>query len=246
MQEYFKKIYKDSTDSFHSLVKNCLCNNEKMFIVTANPETLMIAENNSNFKSALLDDNTIIIADGIGIVKGSKMLKSNIKETIPGIELCTKLFEYCNELEKSIFLLGAKEEVVSRLVQVINSNYPNAKVCGYENGYVNNKQEAFEKIVTLNPDVVLVALGIPDQELLIYNNLSKFNKGIFVGVGGSFDVLSGIKKRAPKCFRNLHLEWLYRIMKEPKRCRRFFNSNIKYILKINNERKNNETKNRKI
>lgn len=236
MIEYFKKIYKNSVDDFHSLVKSNLSNNRKMFIVTANPETLMIAEKDRNFKSALSDDSTTIIADGIGIVKGSKILKCDIKETIPGVELCTKLFEYCNELEKSIFLLGAKEEVVSRLVQVINSNYPNAKVCGYENGYVHNKQEVFEKIATLNPDVVLVALGIPHQELLIYNNLNKFNKGIFVGVGGSFDVLSGTKKRAPQCFRNMHLEWLYRIIKEPKRFNRFFNSNIKYILKITGEK----------
>lgn len=236
MIEYFKKIYKDSADNFHSLVKNNLNNGKKMFIVTANPETLMIAEKNHDFKSSLLDNATTIIADGIGIVKGSKILKCNIKETIPGVELCTKLFEYCNEFGKSIFLFGAKEEVVSKLVQVINSNYPNAKVCGYENGYVHNKQEVFDKMAILNPDVVLVALGIPYQELLIYNNLNKFNKGIFVGVGGSFDVLSGTKQRAPKCFRNLHLEWLYRIMKEPKRFNRFFNSNVKYILKITGEK----------
>ncbi len=245
MQEYFKKIYRDSQDNFHKLVKENIINETKTFIVTANPETLMIAESNQAFKSVLLDNWTTIIADGIGIVKGSKMLKCNIKETIPGVELCTKLFEYCNELEKSIFLLGAKEKVVSKLVEVINLNYPNAKVCGYENGYVHNKQQVFEKIATLKPDVVLVALGIPDQELLIYNNLNKFNKGIFVGVGGSFDVLSGSKKRAPKCFRNLHLEWLYRIMKEPKRFKRFFDSNIKYVLKIKEERKSNERKNHK-
>jgi len=67
--------------------------------------------------------------------------------------------------------------------------------------------------------------------------LDKFNKGIFVGVGGSFDVLSGIKKRAPKFFRKLHLEWLYRIVKEPKRFKRFFNSNIKYIFKLVNCKK---------
>ena len=232
MKDYFKKIYKNSKNEFYDLVNTNLKNNNKMFIVTANPETLMIAENDSDFKSALLDNNTTIIADGIGVVKGAQMLKYNIKETIPGVELCTKLFEYCNEFEKSIYLFGAKEEIVKKLCNIINTNFPNAKISGYDNGYVKNKQAAFEKISKLKPDVVLVALGIPNQELLIYNNLNKFDKGIFVGVGGSFDVLSGTKKRAPKLFRKLHLEWLYRIIKEPKRFKRFFNSNVKYIFKI--------------
>ena len=132
-------------------------------------------------------------------------------------------------------MLGAKKEVVEKLVSVIESNYPEAIVCGYENGYVEDKQAAFDKIVSLKPDVVLVALGIPHQELLIYDNLKKFDKGIFVGVGGSFDVLSGTKKRAPKLFRKLHIEWLYRLLKEPKRIKRFFNSNFKYIFKLKKE-----------
>ena len=208
-----------------------------MFIVTANPETIMTAEQNGNFKEALLDENTTIIPDGIGIVKGAKMLGYQVAETIPGVELCTKLFEYCNQYNKSIFLLGAKKEVIEKLVNVLKNNYPNAHICGYENGYVEDKQAVFNKISTLEPDVVLVALGIPDQELLIYKNLNQFNKGIFVGVGGSFDVLSGTKKRAPKIFIKLHLEWLYRILKEPKRLKRFFNSNIQYIFKLNAEKK---------
>lgn len=232
MIEYFKKIYNDSSKSFYKIVKENLKNNTKMFIVTANPETLMIAEKNEKFKNALLNDNTTIIPDGIGIIKGAKMLKYKVSETIPGVELCTKLFEYCNEFKKTIFLLGAKEEVVSALVNVIHTKYPNAIIAGYENGYVEDKQSVFEKISNIKPDVVLVALGIPQQELLIYNNLDKFNKGIFVGVGGSFDVLSGVKKRAPKIFRKLNLEWLYRVSKEPKRFKRFFNSNVKYIFNI--------------
>lgn len=236
MIKYFEKIYKGSKNEFHKLVKKNLKSDTKMFVVTANPETLMIAEEDDNLRKALLDNNTTIIADGIGVVKGAKMLSYNIEETIPGVELCSKLFEYCNELKKSIFLLGAKDEIVSKLVNIINSKYPNAIICGYENGYVEDKQAVFNKIETLHPDIVLVALGIPQQELLIYNNLDKFNKGIFVGVGGSFDVLSGTKKRAPKIFRKLYLEWLYRIMREPKRLKRFFSSNIKYILKIIGEK----------
>lgn len=238
MIEYFRKLYKNSSTEFNEIVKNSLINNNKMFIVTANPETLMTAEKDINLKKTLLDDNTTIIADGIGIIKGAKILGYKINETIPGIELCSKLFEYCNELKKSIFLFGAKEEVVKKLTDMISQNYPHAIISGYENGYAQDRQAVFTKIKTLKPDVVLVALGIPEQELLIYNNLKGFDKGIFVGVGGSFDVLSGTKKRAPKIFRRMHLEWLYRILKEPKRFKRFLNSNVKYIFKIRKEKTN--------
>lgn len=236
MIKYFEKIYKNSADNFNSLVKENIINNNKMFIVTANPETLMTAEQNKEFKTALLDEQTTIIPDGIGIVKGAKLLGYTMQETIPGVELCSKLFEYCNDLKKSIFLLGSKPKVLNKLVNKISEDYPNLIISGYENGYIENKQTAFDKIIKLQPDVILVALGIPEQELLIYNNLNKFNKGIFVGVGGSFDVLSGTKKRAPKIFINLNLEWFYRIIKEPKRFKRFFNSNVKYLFKIIGEK----------
>lgn len=232
MIDYFSKVYKKTTKDFYELVKEKLINNVKTFIVTANPETFMIAEQNPDFKKAILDEKTIIIPDGIGVVKGGQMLGYDIAETITGVELCSKLFEYCNTFHKSIFLFGAKAEILSKLVSSIHFKYPNAEICGYENGYVENKQETINKIANLKPDIILLALGIPQQELLIYNNLDKFKKGIFVGVGGSFDVLSGSKKRAPKVFIKFHLEWLYRIIKEPKRLKRFFNSNIKYIFKI--------------
>lgn len=242
MEEYFKRIYNKKANEFYTLVENNLLNNEKMFIVTANPETLMMAEKEEELKTALLDEHTTIIADGIGIVKGAKIINCSIPETIPGIELCSKLFEFCNAERKKIFLFGAKAEILDKLVNKINSKYPNIDICGYENGYVKNSNSVFDKIVELKPDVILVALGIPEQELLIYKNINRFNKGIFVGVGGSFDVLSGAKKRAPKVFRKFHLEWLYRILREPKRLKRFFNSNIKYIFYL---RKNSQNKKNK-
>ena len=98
------------------------------------------------------------------------------------------------------------------------------------NGYVEDKNKVFETIEELEPDIILVALGMPVQEKLIYESLDKFNKGIFVGVGGSFDVLSGTKKRAPEFFIKHNLEWLYRIAKEPSRIRRFYDNNIKFFI----------------
>ena len=90
----------------------------------------------------------------------------------------------------------------------------------------------FDEIADEQQDIVLVAIGIPQQEILIYKNYERFEKGIFIGVGGSFDVLSGMKKRAPEFFVKCNLEWLYRIVKEPKRMKRFFVSNIKFIIEV--------------
>ena len=95
----------------------------------------------------------------------------------------------------------------------------------------------FKEIIKLKPDVVMVALGIPNQEKLIYKHLKEFKKGIFIGVGGSFDVISGSKKRAPKLFVKLNIEWLYRICKEPSRLKRFWNNNVKFIFKIQKMKK---------
>ena len=135
MKEYFNKLYKGSKNDFYDLVKKNLISNKRMFVVTANPETLMTAENNSNFRNTLLDSNTTIIADGIGIVKGAKMLGYTLPGTIPGVDVCSELFKYCNELNKSIFLFGAKKEIVKKLVDTIKQKYPNAIIAGYENGY---------------------------------------------------------------------------------------------------------------
>lgn len=237
MREYFEKVYSDTEESFHRLVDEKIVKQEKMFIVTANPETLMIAEENAEFKKCLLDENTVIVPDGIGVVKGARMCGYSINQTITGVELAKKIFEVCNREKKSVYLFGAKPEVIDKMKEWIHDQYGQIDIVGTKDGYVKDKQAVFDEIVKLQPDAVLVALGIPNQELLIYNNLSKFKKGIFVGVGGSFDVLSGCKKRAPKFFIKFHLEWLYRITSEPKRLKRFFKSNIRYLGKIKQEKK---------
>lgn len=232
MKKYFDRIYNKEIDSFYNELKESLKNNKKSFIITANPETFMYGEKDETINEIILDDKNVIVPDGIGIVKACNMLGYNIKERIPGIDIATKLLEYGNELHKTIYLFGAKKEVLDKLVEKIEKDYPNLKIVGYTDGYVTNKDQIMDNISKLSPDIVLVALGIPFQEKLIYNHLNKFKKGIFVGVGGSFDVLSGCKKRAPKIFIKTNTEWLYRILKEPKRIKRFYNSNVKFLFRI--------------
>ncbi len=229
MKKLFKKIYKKDKESFYKIVKKNLKENNKMFIVTANPETFMLSVKDDELNNMLEDNNTILVPDGIGVVKAGRSIGYNINERITGIDISYKLLEYGNDLKKSIYLFGSKQEVLDMMKDVLKRDYPNLKVVGMRNGYGKDKDNEFEEIVKLKPDIILVALGIPAQEKLIYRHLSKFKKGIFMGVGGSFDVISGSKKRAPKFFIKYNLEWLYRIVKEPSRLKRFYNSNIKFL-----------------
>ena len=232
MRKLFDKLYKKSAQSFYEILSDNLKNNKKTFVVTANPETFMISEKNEDVRKMLLDKETIMVPDGIGVLKAGKKIGYNIEERITGIDIANELLKFGNEQKKSIYLFGSKQEVIDSMKIVIKEQYPNLKLVGTSNGYVTDKDKVFDEIVKLEPDIVLVALGIPLQEMLIYKHLNRFKKGIFVGVGGSFDVMSGMKKRAPKIFIKLNLEWLYRILKEPKRLKRFYDSNVKFLFKV--------------
>ena len=156
---------------------------------------------------------------------------------VTGVELAEHLLKEASRLKKRLWLYGARPEVSDALADVIARDYPGAVIAGRLDGYGHDSDEVFEKMASDDPDVVLVALGIPVQELLIHRHLGKFSKGVFVGVGGSFDVLSGTKKRAPAFFMKLNLEWLYRIVCEPKRIRRFYQSNVKFFSVLRKEKK---------
>lgn len=237
MREYFEKLYKGSQEDYLLQLKENLKNETKTFVVTANPATFMEADRHEEVAALLLDEQTSAVADGIGIIKGAEMLGIQIKERIAGVDIAQKLMEYGSELSKSIFLFGSKQEVLDAMCAVIARDHPNLKVAGAVNGYVADRDAVFEEIKKAAPDIVLVALGIPVQEKLIYQHLKEFDKGIFVGVGGSLDVLSGTKIRAPKFFIDHNLEWLYRILKEPKRIRRFYNSHVKFIFRMRKEQR---------
>lgn len=231
MQEYLKKLYKDSKDNYYNELDKILKNKEKRFIITVNSETLMKSENDRELEN-ILKGNYSFVPDGIAVVKAAKKLDINISERITGIDIAEHLLKVANINKYSMYLFGAKEEVIQALVEKIKKEYKNIKLLGYSNGYVDNKDKIMEDIIKFNPDICMIALGIPEQEKLIYKYFNKAKNGIYVGVGGSFDVLSGSKLRAPKIFIKLNLEWFYRIITEPKRLKRFWNNNVKFMFKI--------------
>ncbi|MDU4888890.1 MAG: WecB/TagA/CpsF family glycosyltransferase [Clostridium sp.] len=233
MRELLEKIYNKSQKEFFDLLEKNIKNEKKMFVVTANPETLMIGVNNPEFHEVLKQEKVTITPDGIGVVKALGALNIDVEGRITGVDISKHLLKIGNENNKSVYLYGAKPEVLEALVTKLGQEYPNLTISGSRDGYNNDGDEVFKDIIEKKPDIILVALGIPRQELLISKYFDEIEKGIFVGVGGTFDVLSGTKKRAPQMFIKLNLEWLYRIGKEPKRFGRFYKSNVKFIKIIN-------------
>jgi N-acetylglucosaminyldiphosphoundecaprenol N-acetyl-beta-D-mannosaminyltransferase len=192
----------------------------KTFLVTANPEIVMYAKGNSEYRD-LVQTADLVVPDGFGILLASKILKSPIQERVTGYDLAIRLLELANQNHWSIYLLGGKDSTNKKAIHNIRMQFPNAIIAGSHNGYFDWKDNIIaEEIHATNPDIVLVALGYPKQEKWIAENMSKFSKGIFIGVGGTIDVLAGEVKRAPKIWQKMNLEWFYRFLMQPSRWRR--------------------------
>jgi N-acetylglucosaminyldiphosphoundecaprenol N-acetyl-beta-D-mannosaminyltransferase len=199
------------------LIKNVISEKSKLHVITVNAEMVMLTKEDGEFFS-ILKNAGLIIPDGSGIVWALRREKIKIKK-LPGIELAQNCV---NDLNARIFLLGGKEEIISQAFKNLNKPSNNSTLIGFRNGYFKDDESnsIIEEINALNPDILLIGLGVPRQEKWIANNINQINASVFIGVGGSFDVFSGKVKRAPVTMQKLHLEWLYRLYKEPWRWKR--------------------------
>lgn len=190
---------------------------EKLHIITINAEMIMLSKENEEFKN-ILNQAELLIPDGSGVVWALRKQGVNVKK-LPGIELSQNCI---SQLNKNVYLLGASKDVITTAYENLVKKFPNNKIVGYHDGYFKDGEEEhiISEINSLNTDILLVGLGVPRQERWIRNNLNKVNASIFIGVGGSFDVFSGKIKRAPNIMIKFHLEWLYRLYKEPWRWKR--------------------------
>nr|MBP3680528.1 WecB/TagA/CpsF family glycosyltransferase [Clostridia bacterium] len=190
--------------------------NNQIMITNINPEIII-----NNYKDEAyihnLNDQKYQIPDGIGTVLASKINKGKIKNRIAGIDFMYKIIEVTIKYNSKIFLYGAKPGIAEAAKKELENDFNNINIVGTCNGYVD-EEVAIQMINNSNPDIVFVGLGSPKQENFIISNMDKLSSvKIFMPVGGSFDVVSKTLKRAPNWIIKMNLEWLYRLLRQPKR-----------------------------
>ncbi|MCX7719961.1 MAG: WecB/TagA/CpsF family glycosyltransferase [Dictyoglomus thermophilum] len=219
----------DSTEEFKNEITKFFVGDKCISIFTPNAEMIARATEDENFRGILMRSE-INLPDGVGVLLLSKKMGFNIKR-FPGIEAMLEILTLAETLKVPVYFLGAKKEVVESMVDRLKLRYPNLVIAGYRDGYFKEEEEdsIIEEVNNSGAGILFVALGFPKQEIFIDRYKNRLNVKIAMGVGGSFDVLSGKKKRAPEIIRKLNLEWLYRILQDPKRILNRVPNLIKFI-----------------
>lgn len=189
------------------------------YVVTPNPEIVMTCWENPDAMEAVLNAD-LVLPDGVGVVYGAKILGTPLKGKLPGIDFAAELMRRMASRGGRVYLLGAKPGVAEMAGMRMQEQFPGLIVCGTHDGYFQEDAPIIKEINSLQPDLLLVCLGAPKQELWMRRNRSAMKVGLMAGLGGSLDVFAGTVKRAPAFFQRLGLEWFYRLIKEPWRFKR--------------------------
>jgi len=188
--------------------------------IAINAEKVMTARGNSDVK-ATLDSATLRYADGIGVVWALKR-KGVDTVRIPGCDLWEALMKRAGELDVGVFLLGGRPDVLDQTSHKLITEF-GTPVVGACDGYFDNEANVIEQIKNSGARIVTIALGSPKQELFIQKCREAYPQAFYMGVGGTYDVFTGRVQRAPEVFQRMHLEWLYRLLKQPSRVGRQVN-----------------------
>lgn len=203
--------------------------------VVVNAAKIVAMQENIQLRTSV-NQADLINADGQAVVWASKILGEPLKERVAGIDLMTNLVELAHKNKYKIFFFGAKEAVVYKVVDTYTKKYSKDIIAGYRNGYytADKEQEIANQIAHSGAQILFVAISSPTKELFLHRHKDLLSKLNFVmGVGGSFDVEAGLVNRAPIWMQNIGLEWLYRLLQEPKRMwKRYAVGNTKFILLV--------------
>ena len=186
------------------------------YCVTPNAEIVYEAMHDGAF-CALLNDAALVLPDGAGTVLGAKLLGTPLKEKVAGIDFAANLLGILEESGRTLYLLGSKPGIGEAAAENMIRQHPKLQIVGVADGYFKDEGPVVEKINAVRPDVLFVCLGAPKQERFMHEHQSELDTRLMIGLGGSLDGFAGTVKRAPKWMIRLQLEWLYRLIREPRR-----------------------------
>lgn len=201
------------------------------YAAVVNAAKIVAASKDNALKRALLKAD-LVTADGMSVVWASRLLGKPLKERVTGIELFNRLVRLASERGWAVYFLGARDESVRGVVAQFTSEYPALRVAGYRDGYFDVSESASiaQAVKASSSDLLFVAMGSPAQEYWITSNLEATGARFALGVGGSFDHVTGLARRAPVWMQRTGLEWLYRLIREPRRLwRRYLVGNIVFV-----------------
>lgn len=210
---------------------------EKTIVNTINPHSYITAKEDKLFQKAL-QNSDILLPDGIGVIWAIKRHYGIITEKIAGADLHQMILEKVNDLHGRVFYLGAAQKTLNRIERRIKKEFPNIETDSYSPPFKENfsdeeNQEMVRRINEFAPDVLFVGMTAPKQEKWIESNKHSLNSKVISGIGAVFDFFAGTRKRPPRWMINYKLEWLGRLLKEPRRMwRRNFISTPLFILDI--------------
>ena len=214
------------------VITNSIEKNKQIHHVVVNAAKIVALQTDFKLRESV-NSCDLINADGQAVVWASRILGQPLKERVAGIDLMENLVALAHKKNYKVFFLGAKEQVVSKVVSMYSDKYSNDIIAGYRNGYFdeNQEQDIAKQISQSGANILFVAISSPKKEFFLNQN-KQFLKNVnfIMGVGGSFDVVSGLVKRAPLWMQKIGMEWFYRFAQEPKRMwKRYLIGNIKFI-----------------
>ena len=199
-----------------------------------NAHCVNVAHRNPEYRR-VLEQADLVLADGIGVKLAFRWEGSELRDNLNGTDLFPLLCQALNQQEGGarLFLLGGKPGVPEGVKAWIAARFPNLEVVGATHGYHPDKQVVVDQVCLAQPDLLLVAMGVPAQEIFIHQHLGELGCPLAMGVGGLFDFYSGRQRRAPQWMRRLNLEWAYRLWREPGRMwRRYILGNLLFLWRM--------------
>lgn len=200
-------------------VRGMLTAASTQMILAVNPEKVIAAQRNPELRRTL-EEASLVIPDGIGVVLAARILSRGALQRVAGADLMPEICAVAAEQGKRVFFYGAKQDVVTRAAAIMQERFPSLQIVGTQHGYVPEDQmmDLADTINASGAEVLFVGLGSPRQELWMDKYREQLtNVRVCQGIGGTFDAICGNPPRAPLIFQKLHLEWFYRLISQPQR-----------------------------